>query len=316
MSKVSDVNNASVNGAQAIYLLKELLKTAGWTVPSSSDGSTYNASGDQVTTGGSGAGGMDNNSAWVCVRDPGGRRELVFQRGTSAADWRVTYSALDKFSGGSPSATRVPTATDSGTIRGGGTDASPTFVTIFDASGTFTWHVVADNAPEGNVYPFWAYGMYSPTPTTTIPTLIMLDAMIVGSYSPSDPDPCVLGITRTAACSQSNFANTSTSGWVAWHKMNLAGETFTTASAWRFVRTGSNDASSSGNVNAYDGLDDTLRTYMAANGGANFKGVSKYLRWQLNSDRLYPNTLNLASGAYVPINHLLLPWEDGTAPVA
>ncbi len=59
-------------GSAAIFAFKELLVDAGWTVLPSSDGTTYNASGDQITTGSSGAGGMANNSAWFRIESPAG----------------------------------------------------------------------------------------------------------------------------------------------------------------------------------------------------------------------------------------------------
>ena len=140
-------------GSVAIYELKERLKSAGWTVLSSSDGTTYNSGGDQITGGGSGANGMANTNAWFRIRDPGGVASFIFQRGTTNVLWRIKYSRSAGFTGGSPSATQTPSATDENTFWGGGTDASPTFGTLFSTDGTYRWNVGADNAAP---YGWWA----------------------------------------------------------------------------------------------------------------------------------------------------------------
>ena len=58
------VNNTITNHGDVFYQIKELLKTVGWVVQSSSDGRTYDASEDIITSGGAGAGGKNNTNAW------------------------------------------------------------------------------------------------------------------------------------------------------------------------------------------------------------------------------------------------------------
>ena len=140
-----------------MYTFKELLKTAGWTVPSSSDGTTYNSSGDQITSGASGAGGLANNSAWFRLRDPGGVKEITIQRGTLNTYYRIKYSFLAKFSGGSPSATQTPSATDEFLMLGTGTDAAPGYTATLGTDGTYRYNVATDNASP---YGFWAGALY------------------------------------------------------------------------------------------------------------------------------------------------------------
>lgn len=160
-------------GAVAWYTFKELLKTAGWTVPSSSDGTTYNSSGDQITSGASGAGGFANNSAWFRLRDPSGIKEITIQRGTNNSIYRIKYSFLAKFSGGSPSATQTPSATDEFIALGTGTDASPGYSAWFGTDGTYRWNVGADNASP---YGFWA-GSFSNGGGVSPATGIVLDPL-------------------------------------------------------------------------------------------------------------------------------------------
>lgn len=142
-------------GAVAMFNLKELLKTAGWTVMSSSDGTTYNAGGDQISSGAAGANGMANNNAWFRIRSPAGAGavEYIFQRGTTNLVWRGKRSRTAGFTGGSPSATQTPSATDEGTFLGGGTDAAPTFAGFHTTDNTYRWNVGADNASP---YGWWA----------------------------------------------------------------------------------------------------------------------------------------------------------------
>jgi hypothetical protein len=119
----------------SIFNLKEALKTAGWTVPSSSDGTTYNAAGDQITSAGAGAGGMANNFAWFRIRSAGGQLEMIFQRASGTSTFRLKLGRA-AFTAGAPSATQTPaTASSSDEIvaLGGGTDAAPTFANIATA---------------------------------------------------------------------------------------------------------------------------------------------------------------------------------------
>ena len=142
-------------GAQAMYELKGLLKLAGWSVLSSSDGTTYNAAGDQISNGGAGANGMANNSAWFRIRSPAGAGAVsfTFQRGTTNQAWRIKRSRTAGFTGGSPGATQTPSATDEGIMTGGGTDAAPTYVNLQTTDGTYRWNAGADNAAP---YGWWA----------------------------------------------------------------------------------------------------------------------------------------------------------------
>jgi len=85
---------------------------------------------NQVTHGGSGAGGLGNTRAWVRMQDPAGGREFTIQRTTADTTFRIKYSKLAKFTTGSPDATTTPSAADEGVVKGAGTDASPTGVAI------------------------------------------------------------------------------------------------------------------------------------------------------------------------------------------
>lgn len=123
-------------GAVAIYTVIANWIAAGATKVADSDGTTYSASGAQVTGGGSGTNGLGNTSAWVRLRLPDGR-ELTIQRGSNNTQWRVKYSKAAQFSGGTANATRTPSAADEALRFGGGTDASPTYSQWFPTDGTY-----------------------------------------------------------------------------------------------------------------------------------------------------------------------------------
>jgi len=171
MSYSFNTNQTPATCAVAIYNLKTLLKLVGWTVPRSSDGSTYNSSGDQISSGGSGAGGMDNARAWFIVQAPSGGKQFCFQRqntvgANSSYPWRMKYSRNVGFSGGSPSATVTPSAADEQILLGAGTDASPTFATLFATTtdGGFRHQLLADNA-NGYSFASFAWVNASALPT-------------------------------------------------------------------------------------------------------------------------------------------------------
>lgn len=198
MSKVTDVNtsvtNASTSSTTPVFALKQLLKnSASWTVRSSSDGTTYNAAGDQITLAGSGAGGLNNTNAWFVVRDPGGVREFCIQRIGASYSYRIKYSPSAHFSGGTPGATRVPSATDEQVLCGGGTDAAPTGTSIFETGSgvNYRYHAVAYTTAIGGVYGFWLYCTVTPG-STQANGVIACEPMAPGSYNVGDTDPCVV----------------------------------------------------------------------------------------------------------------------------
>jgi hypothetical protein len=141
-----------------------------WTVPASSDGTTYNASGDQITHSGSGAGGFGNPFAWRIVQEPAGKYALCFQRGATAHELRVKFCPEDwdnpgsLYDAGSPSATQCPTGAYDRTFFGDTndvpTDAAPVFGTISEAD-IDQLHVGAyrsDNTTGQVKYGFWCSG--------------------------------------------------------------------------------------------------------------------------------------------------------------
>jgi hypothetical protein len=325
-------------------MLKEVLKSTGWTVPASSDGTTYNAAGDEITTGGSGAGGLANNRAWFRIQDPDGGREFTFQRvnATTNGQWRVKYSALDRFTGGSPAATVTPSATDEAVLFGAGTDASPTTSTaLFNTDGNIgRWHIITwDEANARGVWPFFAFA--TDPGSSPCDTLIMCESMdpdtvpaLVGtraSPTTGDPDPCIVQAAYNGSSGAFRFGS-NTAGWThgttgprAWFGMNGTNgltEAFVSMFAADYGVSSSQfsvlQGAAGAGVNPYDSADEALPLWIGRSAGAGsqqgLKGACEHVR-ACCVLRSYPSTVNLASGAYVYVEDALVPWEDGTTPL-
>jgi len=200
MAYTFSVANTPATGAVAMYLLSTTLVTAGWTVMSDSDGTTYDSNGGQVTTGAAGAGGLGNVRAWIRLQAPtvgSNTREITIQRsatGVAATDdraWRIKYSANAGFTGGSPAATVTPSATDEVFMLGGGTDASPTFAPAswFNANAAYRWHIAAGGAAENYSFVAWGHVLGA---VASMATSIALDVLAPGGYSVLDIDPAVM----------------------------------------------------------------------------------------------------------------------------
>lgn len=158
-----DTTDSDLTAGYVEYAVKEHLKANGYVVLASGDAdSNYSSSGDIITSFGSGANGMNNDGAWYRIQSPNGLYEWIRQIGdvsTTSPGQRTKFSRRDGFTGGSPSITQVPSATDEELELGGGTDASPTYSGGSYASATSgsdrrLLGVVDDAAPYG----FWYWG--------------------------------------------------------------------------------------------------------------------------------------------------------------
>lgn len=306
-------------GATAMYQLKERLKSAGWTVQASSDGTTHNSSGDQISSGVSGAGGFANNSAWVRLRSPAGAggAEFVIQRGTVNANWRLKYSVTAGFSGGSPSATRVPSASDEVLIWGAGTDASPTYATLLGTDSFYRWNVAADDAAP---YGFWAgafpTGGGVPTGAFVYEPLSGLEPTDAGKYaiylSGSGQNPFFVGqLSNESVAAASNTMWSSTPS------------TAPLSSDWRACPAlvlgmyNSVDIVPSGlptnPLSSKDEVFPIVYARRAALSPAFYKGVGTLMKW-CGTTRTTGDTLSVSSSRdRIVYRDVSLPW-DGSVP--
>jgi len=205
MAYTFDVNELPATGSLAMYQHIANLIAAGWTKVSDSDGTTYSAGGTQVTGGGGGAHGFGNTSAWVRLRCPvvnGNAREIVIQRSSGSTQYRTKYSAAAGFSGGAPSATQVPSATDEVLIHGSGSDGAPGFQTVFATDNSYRCHSCAGGAGEG--YAFYlltiATGGF-----TSIQCAWFMDTL--QAFDVGDPDPTWWFFTFSSSNGGRDWAN-------------------------------------------------------------------------------------------------------------
>jgi hypothetical protein len=240
--------------ADTFYNLKQLMKSAGWTVLSSSDGTTYSSSADIISSAGSGANGMNNNNAWFRITDPALTREFVFQNKPSSGTMFavIKYSRQTKFNGGTPSATNLPTTGggDGVVILGSGGDvASPTAVAFASTSGSAARiHLICESSPINGVY-YWHLAVYQTT-TSTLLSFFAHDYVSPGSCSDNDNDPsyfvCDRNFTDFTYNLMSATTGTSVGALKCWYKYGLAGSNF------------------DGNNNVYGGMYGTYTTFNAA----------------------------------------------------
>jgi hypothetical protein len=304
-------------GAEAIFNLKTLLKLQGWTVQSSSDGTTYNASGDQISSAGSGAGGMANNSAWFRIRSPAGAgsQEFTCQRGTTNLVWRIKRSRTAGFTGGSPGTTQTPSATDELIAIGAGTDASPTFSSLFAADGTYRWNCASDGASP---YGWWAVAF--PTGGGAPQAVLILDPLLDTTATDADIYIFLVGVSGQSQLSLAalqNEAGAATSR-AAWSQIISAspGSSYVHWPTCRYA-TGSGDVSPNAlptnPINAKDERFPAIYARRSALANPGFKGQSSLLRWT-GTSRTTGDTLTVSTTRdRIVMADISLPW-DGTVP--
>lgn len=274
--------------AVALYNFKELMKAAGATVPRSSDGTTYNSSGDQITSGGSGAGGFDNARAWFVLSYAG--RHWCFQRqNTTGANTsrsiRMKYSFSAGFSGGSPAATVTPSATDEQILLGGGSDASPTFASwIGQTDGDARVLMMVETAAP---YGFWIAGYRTNLGETS--GGFMFTPVTNPYYTDADPYAHYIGGAGVGGGSSPWYDVTSLGlagpTWGAWFKKGEGSEAWETVYA---IAPRDKDINSSGPVsigaNPYNSKVDVIPVILHHSTSANsthygMKGVATLIQW-------------------------------------
>jgi len=314
-----DVNNAAITGPQAVFKLKTLLVAAGWVVRSSGDSlSAFSSSGDVITSGNTGAGGLGNGTAWFVIEMPtmnGVNRQLMFERSNDTS-WVIKYSYSAHFSGGSAS---VPaTATDSISLSNG--------FSIFPGNSTYRWNAAADDAAP---YGFWAsqFAIGGGNPNGCICMFPL------NQTDPSDADPYVfyISIVTSTFSAGSDLAGGG-NGLAAYFRKGLTGERFNSAftsgvPTWCFsFYNGSSTIPNNVGPNPHNGNDDVFDIPVGSPGQVisgearwpgGFKGMCSFMKWN-GSSRTTGDTLSISSpGAkdrivYRDVN---LPWNGSTPTI-
>lgn len=186
------VYGGGTTGSTFIYDVRAGLVAGGWTIVADSDGTTYSSSGTQVTSGGSGAHGFANASAWFCARNPDGSLYLTVQRSTSSNITGRVKGHLTAPTGGS--AAQVPASADEWIILGAGTDASPTFAQWIGASDASSYwgNVSVQTTSPYLVHAFAYTGWVSGGGITAVHTKFCVDKVQAWSAPTGDDCPWMI----------------------------------------------------------------------------------------------------------------------------
>lgn len=286
-------------GDVAMRHLKTQLVASGWSVAASGDGrSAYEAAGDAITAD-SGAGSLDASGAWMRLKMSGASREFLVIRGASVTTWTVRYSAVG-FSGGSPSATTAPTATDSQTLISA--------AQLLPTDGGYRWLVCVEDAAP---YHWWAAAV--PTAGGAAQTLVGLWPMRSGSYPVSDAEPYVswASYNGTSAVTGNRMSdwNNGTKGFFngSWRTCGFLGPAYTGIHVTGVAGTAVSGEELPAEIlcTAYEWM-----TYYGV------KGYVRDARWCLSGTVASPHGTHLEQGSryWVRVGDLWLPW--GSTPPA
>jgi hypothetical protein len=326
----------ATNG-EALFRLKEALKSWGWVVQASSDGTTFsNTPGnlnDQITT----VAKMGNNNAWFVIKEPSTQGRQYGVKHATSTTMIVTYIPLDgsnntQAASGAGTATALPTYTTQVALHG--TLPNTAASSWFSTAGTAYFHIGVDDAAPYSFY------MISATVGTGLPEggCWLRDGMLAGSYPSADVDPYVnfLGKTNTVTGSSNalnirnisyNTGATTYNSALCGHgylRKNLSGETYVSIQAtWPSTKTASS-VSGAVNVNNFGTDSHAGRiytmpvvwirgTYNSQAVPVGYKGISSFLRWTMLS-RSGGTTLTISSTRdRVIFGDINVPW-DGSVP--
>ena len=301
------VNTVPANAAVAMYSFLANLVASGWTQVTASDGTTYPTT---LTSGNSGAGGLNNSLAWFVVKQPGAQaREFCIQITSGAPattyQYRIKYSKSAGFTGGAPSATQVPSATDEVVIYGSGSDAAPGFATLFQGNNGFTFNTASDPALG-----FWM--LANQQGTGTLQTGFMLDVMQSATVPAGDVDPAVTMIENNTGGLV--FGNNMASENICRAWMGPSGSPSNDfVRAQQYDYNGNQTFPASTGVNSYTSNDDGLPVVWVQP-TVGYKGWSSICTWGSYPRANFDTITVSATRDHIYISGNWLPW-NGSIPV-
>jgi hypothetical protein len=325
-------------GAEAMFRFKEAMKANNWTVPLSSDGSTFSSGSDQITTGSSGAGGLANEKAWFVLREPSGTREFSIQRGTSNTEWRIKYSVTGSYTGSCDATTSSYTA-DEIVRLGSGTDEAPVFAQLYGTDGgyRFQWGIRTSS-------PYCFHSFCYPIGGGTVDSVFLHDILQSGSYHPLDVDPScqLIGYHASYMLDGAYMGVYADPTWVpgssytygvtCWYKKGISGEDYGYVQNCKYVGNGNSGQTlaPTDDGNFVMGLEPytevPLPIFFArysysywTPGGP--KGWSTLMKWRTvitsraNGDVLETTLPDNTKEYYICAKHVWLPWTSAVTPL-
>jgi hypothetical protein len=340
MANAFVLNQFPTTYGQAMSLLAEMLVSAGWTYQGSGDGlAGYSAAGKVFTNTTSGAAlSWSNPKAWARLQDGAAAREILLQH-DNAASARIKYSAASKFTGGAPSAIVTPSAADERVLRGGGTDAAPTYGAWFTTNVLLGASVFQGFARGSAPWGFWFGGIETPAGGAK-QAFLMIDPL--EGAAPEDTDPVVVQVAHTNACF-ANSANLGRAGgnaatWIVangvavegcFAHMDAARTAFAYVQPYQWTWTTDARAVTGGTqlvciagalqgfVNPFNNKYEALpclygRTQVGATANAGNKGWSTMMRWAGLPRVSFSDTFDNRN--WICLGHVWLPWDGTTQP--
>lgn len=306
MAYLDNLTTPATGDAAMRHLKTQLVADGDWTVAASGDGQSAYGSSSDVITADSGANSLATSGAWMRLTMNATTREILIIRKATSIAWTVKYSVAG-FTGGSPSATTAPTATDSQTLIDG---------TLLMADGTYRWLVCVEDAA-----PYYFGAVAIPVGGGTAQTIFALWPMRDGSYPSAETDPyCALAYYNAGGIGTIGqlSANAASSGApTGWYRHGLASSAWVGASfcyphAWTtMVATNGIHGASS------EELPIEIPALMASSGPTHRgpKGYVRDARYCLSSTGVTPHGTHLENGSryWFRAGDLWLPWGS-TAP--
>lgn len=338
-------------GAEVFFRWKEFMKSLGWTVHGSGDGSTNVSLTGDIITGFANAPNGVSNRAWIRLRDPDGVAEITQQAvtGVDAGNpaqqitSRCKYSPLARFSGGGASFNTTPPATDEFVVRGGPVDGPTPLgrssyggenITSLDVGGG------ADKQPNfmgmgETTFPFrfWFSKLVFVSPPSISQGHVREDGWLYdlcqGAQNPTLDDPNQMFLTMGA--NQGGGINTLGTADGNWLNSNVPDTTTESQGAARLATSGplqivrcsgpnnqSLVAPSPWLVTAHDLVPAIVNHRDGEPGTVGIKGVLSWVRGVMQDDSETETegtayTVDGVDYAYLRFNTTALPW-NGVVP--
>jgi hypothetical protein len=350
MAYVGTTNTLIANGGSADYLfvIKQTLISAGWTLLSCSNGVTLNTgtpATDNLTT----AAAFNAVGAWCRLREFGGAggREYILMHGAASGNTAVIkYSRSTGFStGGNPTTCSTTGVGGDGQVivaTANQTDLTATTSTQASQVCGSTGYVqaIANNATVNGVYGFWAF-QYPAGGSAIGAACLFQEPVAPGSTPTGDNDPSArYFIPVNGGTTPSIIGNVSTTvatvsvyyGWSYWNAYGLGGAAYVRNRGANIYAQWNNTTGNfagisfptvaAGSLSPYDGKVSMLPVLL---GGQNhtdvvlWKGFSSSLL-TFSTTQNFADTFNLSSAdpriavQVGPAGSCAIPWVTGIVP--